>query len=117
MPTLPLSINDKTYRIACEEGQEEHLERLGQYLDHRCRQLVGSVGHVSETLMLVMVALLIADELSDISGELHELRSALGAQGTADGPSAREQAEERVAQAIEGLAHRIEGIADTLDAS
>ncbi|CCG07598.1 cell division protein ZapA [Pararhodospirillum photometricum] len=116
MPTLPLSINGKIYRIACEEGQEEHLERLGQYLDHRCRQLVGSIGHISESLMLVMVALLIADELSDVSGELHELRTALGAAG-GDGPSAREQAEERVAQVIEGLARRVEGIAEALETS
>lgn len=115
MPTLPLSIHGKTYRIACDDGQEAHLVRLGAYLDERCRHLASSVGHVKEDLLLVMVALLIADELSDVSAELQDLRVALGATGATDGPSAREQAEERVAQTIEALARRIETIAEAFN--
>ncbi|MBE1236068.1 cell division protein ZapA [Phaeovibrio sulfidiphilus] len=117
MPTLPIQINGKTYRIACEDGQEEHLVRLGQYVDHRCRQLLSSVGHVHENLMFVMVSLLIADELSDVSAELHDLRKALGAgpDEDGDGPSARELAEEKLARVIERLTSRIEGIAEGLE--
>lgn len=115
MPTLPIQINGKTYRIACEDGQEEHLERLGHYVDHRCRQLLSSVGHVGESLMFVMVSLLIADELSDVSAELHELRQAMGEAPSPDGPSAREEAEEKLARLVESLARRVEGIAETLE--
>lgn len=116
MPTLPLSIHGQTYRIACDEGQEAHLERLGAYLNERCEQLAGSVGHIKEDLLLVMAALLIADELSDVTAELQDLRAALGQTGATDGPSAREQAEERVAQTIEALSRRVETIAQTLQA-
>ncbi|ABC21884.1 cell division protein ZapA [Rhodospirillum rubrum] len=116
MATVSVTINGKTYRIACDDGQEAHLGRLGKYIDQRCKQLIGSVGHINEGLLLVMVSLLVADELSDVSGELAELRSALGIDGGEDGPSPRERAEERVAAAIETVARRVEGIAETLEA-
>ncbi|WP_413204048.1 cell division protein ZapA [Rhodospirillum sp. A1_3_36] len=115
MAIVPVMINGKAYRVACDDGQEEHLARLGQYVDQRCTQLIDAAGHVSESLMLVMASLLIADELSDVTGELQELRNALGATGATDGPSAREMAEERVALAIESIAKRVEGIAETLE--
>jgi cell division protein ZapA len=115
MAIVPVMINGKPYRVACDDGQEEHLGRLGQYVDGRCKQLLASVGHVNENMLLVMASLLIADELSDVTGELRELRAALGATGATDGPSAREMAEERVAQAIESIARRVEGIAETME--
>jgi cell division protein ZapA len=47
MPQLSVTVNGRTYSVACEEGDEEHLMALARYLDKRARELSSSVGQVS----------------------------------------------------------------------
>jgi cell division protein ZapA (FtsZ GTPase activity inhibitor) len=35
MATVTVSINGRNYRMACDDGQEEHLGRLARELDQR----------------------------------------------------------------------------------
>ncbi len=44
MAVVSLKINERTYDVACEVGQEAHLRKLAQYMDERVRDLVASVG-------------------------------------------------------------------------
>ena len=44
MPQVDVSINGRRYQIACDEGQEEHLSQLAEYVDQRVQELVGAVG-------------------------------------------------------------------------
>ncbi len=117
MATVTVSINGVSYRIACGPGEEDRVSTLADFIDVKARELSASVGHVGESLILVMVGLMLADELSDTRAELDELRVALGEAKDEDGPRAREQAEERVAHAIEIIAERIDRIAGDLQAS
>ena len=116
MGQLTVTINGRDYVIACDDGQEEHLTRLSDYLNTRISELVAGAGQVGDTRLLVMLGLLIADELSDASAELAALR---GDDGDGDLPidgTNRETIEE-AAVAIEGLAERIETIAAQLEGS
>ena len=108
MPQVTVQINDRGYQIACDEGQEAHLARLGNYIDNRVRELVAAVGQVGDSRLLVMVALLLADELSDAYAELKVAR-------TNDGAAARFDREENLAVVLESVAQRIETIAETLE--
>lgn len=107
MATVPVVVNGRTYDIACDEGQEEHLRQLGAHVARRVDDLVGSVGQIGENRLLLMASLLIADELSDTHDEVVRLRIEESQRSTAN--------EEALADAIERLAERIEGIAARLE--
>lgn len=110
MAQVGVEINGRKYQIACDDGQEAHLKRLGDYIDNRVQELVAAVGQVGDARLLVMVSLLIADELSDAYSELGVARGG-------DGVAARMDQEEHLSVAIETLAERIELIAESLEAS
>ena len=107
MPTVPLVVNGRTYDVACEDGQEEHLRQLGAQIARKVDELVGAMGQIGENRLLLMASLLIADELSDTHGEVARLRAEENQRSTAN--------EEALADAIERLAERIEGIAARLE--
>ncbi|HER26917.1 MAG TPA: cell division protein ZapA [Rhodospirillales bacterium] len=108
MAQVSVTINERKYQITCEDGQEAHLTRLGNYVDKRLGELVAAVGQVGDAQLLVMVSLLVTDELSDLYSELEVLKSDEGA-------AARLDAEENLGKSIEQLAERIEKIADNLE--
>ncbi|MDX1711830.1 MAG: cell division protein ZapA [Rhodovibrionaceae bacterium] len=104
MATVSLEINGRSYDVACEDGQEEHLRKLGRMIDDRMRNLVASVGQVGEARLLMMTSLIMADELQ-------EAGAGAGSAGRADGGGADEAA----AAAVERLAEKIEHIAARLE--
>lgn len=109
MGKVTVSIDGTTYDIACDDGQETHLSKLGAYVDKRVMELKAAVASKPDgERMLVMASLVIADELSDAYAELDSLRKA------DRGVSARLEAEESLADGLEALARRIEVIAERL---
>ena len=64
MAQVDVTINDRSYRIACDDGQDVHVTQLADYVDRRVQELVSAVGQVGDARLLVMASLLIADELS-----------------------------------------------------
>lgn len=106
MGQVSVSINGRAYEIACDSGQEEHLEQLASFVDKRVGDLVASVGQVGDARLLVMVSLLIADELADSYGKL--------AKGKGDTEPADAVSADRFAAKMDTLAARIEGLADRL---
>ncbi|MBI1986071.1 MAG: cell division protein ZapA, partial [Rhodospirillales bacterium] len=48
MAQLTVSINGRNYQVACDDGQEAHLSRLGTYVDNRVKELVAAVGQVGD---------------------------------------------------------------------
>ncbi len=106
MTQVTVQINGRSYQIACDDGQEAHLARLGNYIDNRVRELVAAVGQVGDARLLVMVSLLLADELSDAYAELKVASSN-------DSAAARIDREENLTSALENVAERIENIAES----
>ncbi|NQW01402.1 MAG: cell division protein ZapA [Rhodospirillales bacterium] len=109
MGQVSVEINGRKYQIACDDGQEAHLTRLGSYINNRVEELIAAVGQIGDARLLVMVSLLVADELSDAYSELDVARSA------DDGANARLTAEDKLSARIDGLSSRIESIAETLE--
>jgi cell division protein ZapA len=113
MGQLGIKINGHDYQIACDDGEEEHLTCLSEYVDKHVSDLADSVGGVGETRLLLMAALVIADELSDSLGRGEALEGEISALkkggGGADGPSA--------AGILEAAAIRLESIAARFETS
>lgn len=115
MPIVNVLINGRAYPITCDDGEEEHLRQLAQFLDSRVRELIASVGQVGDARLLLMAGLLITDELSDARAKL-----ALLEQETPGKPRAKTAvgpAEDSVAEALEKAASRLEAIAARLTGS
>lgn len=65
MPQINVDVNGKQYHLACAEGGEERLMKIAAYVDSKTKDLSGKLGHVNENKLLLMAAILIADELHD----------------------------------------------------
>jgi cell division protein ZapA len=102
-----LTVNGRPFTVTCDDGQEGRIRRLGQYVDAKVAEFVGSVGQVGEARLLLLAALVIADELADANEALqHPERD-----------SARAAAADAAASGINGIAQRVEAIAARLETS
>jgi len=70
MGQVSVPVNGRSYTITCDDGQETRIRRLAQYLDAKVSEFVGKVGQVGEARLLLLAALVIADELSDANDAL-----------------------------------------------
>lgn len=120
MKTVVTMVQGKEYTLACDVGQENHLYHLVKKVNSCAEQLTKGVGKLSEPLMLLYTALMVADELHEAHKENARLKDELGrAQELLDthGDEARIAAlEEGMAESLLALASRIEGIAEKLSA-
>jgi cell division protein ZapA len=110
MPQVDVHINGRRYQIACDEGQEEHLAQLADYVDKRVQELVGAVGQVGDARLLVMTSLLVADELAEAYSTMEE--NAEAANGASN--QAIAEREEVLASMLETVATRLEALASGL---
>jgi len=65
MPQVTVQIGGRDYKMACGEGEEEHLLSLGRMVDERFGQLRSQFGEVGDIRLSVMTAIMMADELSE----------------------------------------------------
>ena len=117
MSDLSITVNGRSYVIACEDGQEEHLAQLADYMDKRVKEVVESVGQIGEARLMLMTSLLIADELGDaysaLAAEKDEADPGLvGRIAEADNASPQDPS---MAEVFERLAERLETLAGKLE--
>ena len=67
MGQVNVQVNGRNYSVACNDGEEAHLEKLAAMVDKQVTDLVGEVGQIGDTRLLLMSNLLIADQLEDLS--------------------------------------------------
>ena len=109
MPSVSVTINGKSYRMACDEGQEQHLIDLGNQLNVTIDELRGAFGEIGDQRLIVMAAISKADELSEERRRVQRLEEALDQLRQAGGDA-------EMTTAIEGAAARIGDIARKLNA-
>ncbi len=118
MGQVNVSINDRSYTVACGDGEEDHLRELARYLDGHVSDLAKTVGQVGDARLLLLAGLLVADEYADTLKRLEaltaEVESLRQAQENESGRGVA--AEEKLTAFIGQAAARIEKMADTLEA-
>ncbi len=73
MSIMNLSIRGKQYQIACGDGQEAHLNMLAGQLNERLTQIAGTNTRLPDSTLMLLGALMIADELHELQGEHQKL--------------------------------------------
>lgn len=70
MGQVSVNINGRTYRLACSDGEDARLLELATHVKSRVDQLTREFGQAGDDRLLLMTALLIADELWDTRAAL-----------------------------------------------
>jgi cell division protein ZapA len=119
MAHVTVTINGRQYRMACDDGQEEHLAQLAVDLDRRVEHLRANFGEIGDNRLLVMAALTISDQLSEAQRRISRLEGELSGYRDARVVAAdRSQASQAaVAAALNAAAERIERVTRGLNQS
>jgi cell division protein ZapA len=72
MNTVTLTIGGRDYTLACGDGEEAQLQKLGQIIDDKLQSMATGQG-LSESRGLLFAALMLADELQDLRATPHAL--------------------------------------------
>lgn len=112
MAHVTVTIDAKQFRMACDDGQEAHLEGLAAHLDERIKLMRQSFGEIGDLRLTVMAALMVCDELFEERRKLAGLEAAAQAdrEALASADSVRLSRETAVAAGIDALTARVERI-------
>ena len=89
MANVSIKFNNKEFLLACDDGQEEHLEELLIQINKKFNSLKNDLGNLGENKLLLITAVKIMDEyyetkkkvdqkkdeLNDLSNKFKELKS------------------------------------------
>jgi cell division protein ZapA len=106
MASVTVKVNGRPYPIICDDGEEDHLTYLSEYVDKKVKELSGMAGSANEAQLLLMASLLIADDLSQAYETIDELR---------DGAAPAKSGENGTSIDTKNLAEQLEAIADRLE--
>ncbi|WP_297366765.1 cell division protein ZapA [Acidocella sp.] len=67
MAQVTFRINGFTYMVSCDDGQEEHLTRMAGEVEKRISSIKAIGGQSGEARLLMLAALLLADEVHDLT--------------------------------------------------
>jgi cell division protein ZapA len=117
MAQVNATIAGRQFRLACEDGQEEHLQSLAKNLDERIEELRKKFGEIGDTRLTVMAALMVADELSEATRKMRRLQEEATALQDARVVAAdrAKAASDGVINAFNSAAERIEGLTKKLN--
>ena len=117
MAQVTVTIDGKAYRMACEEGQEQHLTDLATRFDNYVTHLKSQFGEIGDLRITVLASIMIMDELSELTRRVSSLESELetlrASRETITAATAR--TEENLAAALMEVTTRIQAIADKLN--
>lgn len=119
MAQVNVTINGRQFRMACEDGEEEHLLALARDLDTRIGGLRAKFGEIGDTRLTVMAAITVSDELAEAGERVKKLEQEIAAlQDARMAASERSKtAQIEVANALSAAAERIEAITKKLNQS
>ena len=118
MAQLSVTIAGRSYRIACADGEEDHLRGLAQTIDDKIADMRQSFGEIGDQRLVIMAALTVADELSEEKRRTETLEEELARRSAVqtDVAAASESWAVSVANALDEASVRIERTAQVMNA-
>ena len=116
MAQVTVTIDSKTYRMACEEGQEEHLSDLAGRFDRYVGHLKNQFGEIGDLRITVMAGIMVMDELHELQRRMRGLEAEVETlKKTRDNALSKvDKTDHDLAQALSEVTGKIEQIAGKL---
>lgn len=113
MAQVTVTIAGKVFRIACDDGQEPHLESLATELDGRIADMRKAFGEIGDNRLTVMAAISFLDEREDVKVRVAELEAELAdLRARTDRIDAMvADGEDEIAKVLNEVAERLEALA------
>jgi cell division protein ZapA len=109
MGQVVVTINGRAFPLGCADGEEPRIRRLAQYVDSKVNEFVHIHGQVGEARLILLAAIVIADELSDTNEVYQRNRGRVSVESSGGEASAITVSNIRnIAQRIESIAARLE---------
>ena len=77
MANVSIKFNNKDYLLSCDDGQEESLKKLAEFLDKRYGDLKEKLGSIGENKLLLITTIQIIDEYFDLKEKVSLQKSKL----------------------------------------
>jgi cell division protein ZapA len=116
MAQVNLTVNGRVYRMACEDGEEDHVAELGLRFDAAINELRGVLGEIGDQRLMVMAGILMTDRLGDTEERLKRMEQEvqLLRDGRADTAMRIDGLAQNFAESLNRAAARVEQIAERL---
>jgi cell division protein ZapA len=118
MPQVTVSIDGKAYRMACDDGQEEHLIELANRFDRYVTHLKGSFGEIGDQRLTVMAGIMVMDEFVELQKRVKGMETEIATlrKTRDDALTKADKNDAALTGALSNLAERMENLAGRLNA-
>lgn len=119
MAQINVTINGKSFRMACDDGEEDRLLGLAERFDGWIHELRGAFGEIGDQRLTVMAGIMATDQLTELEKKVASLQAELATVSDARvlALNTLNKHESDVALAIDKAATQLESLADGLNNS
>jgi cell division protein ZapA len=110
MGQISVTLNGRTYRLECGEGEEAHLIELAEYLGTHVEDMKRKFGQVGDDRLILMASLVVLDELWELRREMAQMKIAM-----AEARRDKSVADESARALQSDLAGRVSSVAQRLE--
>ena len=75
MANVNIKFNGKEFLLSCENGQEEHLEELSNFLNEKFNSLKNSLGNIGENKLLLITSISVMDEYFETKKKIDQQKN------------------------------------------
>lgn len=75
MAQVEITVNDRVYKVTCDNGQEQRLQQLASYFDRHVSRLAGELGQIGDARLMLLAALTVCDEVFESRKRLADAES------------------------------------------
>ncbi|PID36556.1 MAG: cell division protein ZapA [Rhodobacterales bacterium] len=124
MPEVTITIGNRDFEVACQEGEEHFLRTAAEMLDTEAQALADQMRHLTESRMLLMAGLMLADKTAGIDDKFQIAQKQIAALEAELAETKQALAKAKAGAELSGdladgmaeLAARAEAIADVVEA-
>jgi|TARA_B100001939_G_scaffold311000_1_gene293294 cell division protein ZapA len=77
MANVNVKFNNKDYLLSCDDGQEESLKKLTNFLDKKYSELKDKLGNIGENKLLLITTIQLIDEYFDLKQKVSQQKKKL----------------------------------------
>ena len=75
MAEVDITINGRSYRISCKDGEEERIKSLATLINNQVQKLSEKIGQLGEARMILLASLVLLDKSDEVEKEAEKIIS------------------------------------------